>query len=137
MRSVEKFDISRGFKFSTYACRAILQSMTLLTGKHHKYRNTVGITSSIDFPPDKAFHDDLDKNMRSEELHVLLDENRADLTDIEKKVLDSRFPMDPLVDKLTLKQIGDMIHLTKERVRQVQNQALSKLKDALVDEWSD
>ena len=137
MRSVEKFDISRGFKFSTYACRAILQSMTRLTGKHHKYRNTVGITSSIDFPPDKAFHDDLDKNMRSEELHVLLDENRADLTDIEKKVLDSRFPMDPLVDKLTLKQIGDMIHLTKERVRQVQNQALSKLKDALVDEWSD
>src|SRR5262249_38512278 len=38
LRSVDKFDCSRGFKFSTYACRAILTGMTRAVGLMTRYR---------------------------------------------------------------------------------------------------
>ena len=34
INSVECFDVSRGFRFSTYACRGILQGLRRLAGKH-------------------------------------------------------------------------------------------------------
>ena len=39
MRCVDKFDCSRGFKFSTYACRAIMSGFARLRAKSARYRN--------------------------------------------------------------------------------------------------
>ena len=38
LRAVEKFDIGRGFKFSTYACRAILKAFSRIAMKTNRYR---------------------------------------------------------------------------------------------------
>jgi len=38
LRSVEKFDCSRGFKFSTYSCRAILKSFSRVAMRVSRYR---------------------------------------------------------------------------------------------------
>jgi len=38
LRSVEKFDCSRGFKFSTYSCRAILKSFSRVAMRASRYR---------------------------------------------------------------------------------------------------
>jgi RNA polymerase primary sigma factor len=35
---VEKFDCSRGFKFSTYSCRAILKSFSRVAMRASRYR---------------------------------------------------------------------------------------------------
>ena len=37
IRSIEKFNVERGFKFSTYACRAILKAFSRLSQKSSKY----------------------------------------------------------------------------------------------------
>jgi len=63
----------------------------------------------------------------------LVDSERADLSDAERKVIGHRFGLDAPVGSpsLTLEQVGQMIGVTKERVRQIQNRALEKLRVAL------
>ena len=54
---------------------------------------------------------------------------RADLSDIEERVLRMRFSLDDdQPAPLTLKQVGERLCLTKERIRQIQNRALGKLR---------
>ena len=64
-------------------------------------------------------------------------DNLADLTDVEKKVVKARFALDAAdaeqTRPMTLEQVGEIIGVTKERVRQIQNKALEKLRQALED----
>jgi DNA-directed RNA polymerase sigma subunit (sigma70/sigma32) len=59
--------------------------------------------------------------------------NEADLTDVERTVIHHRFGLDSDEDTepLTLEQVGQIIGVTKERVRQIQNKALEKIKMVL------
>jgi len=50
------------------------------------------------------------------------------LTDKEKMILKLRFGFEGS-DEYSLEQIGKMMQLTRERVRQIQARALTKLKD--------
>ena len=50
------------------------------------------------------------------------------LTDKEKMILKLRFGFQGS-DEYSLEQIGKMMQLTRERVRQIQARALTKLKD--------
>ena len=71
------------------------------------------------------------------ELRSVLGQNLANLSEIERQVVVARFAIDevPDNDKLpkakTLEQVGELIGVTKERVRQIQNKALNKLKSIL------
>src|ERR1700742_1172243 len=48
LRAVEKFSIDRGFKFSTYACRAILKAFSRAALKANRYRTRF----PVDFDPE-------------------------------------------------------------------------------------
>ena len=52
----------------------------------------------------------------------------------EREVISSRFLKD---DRITLAKIGDTMNLTKERIRQIEVKALSKLRYALQDKVTD
>lgn len=52
------------------------------------------------------------------------------LTQREREVITRRFLKD---DKITLAEIGETFGVTKERIRQIEGKALSKLRDALQD----
>ena len=55
--------------------------------------------------------------------------NLADLSGIEQSVVEMRFSLDQSHQSpLTLKQVGAKLGLTKERIRQIQNKALAKLR---------
>jgi len=132
LRAVDKFDAGRGYKFSTYACRAILKAFSRQGMKLSKYRQRF----PTDFDP-KLERSNFVETKRStfekdaaEEVKRIVQENRAELTDVEKTVIEHRFGIDAgEVDKpMTLEQVGQIIGVTKERVRQIQNKAMEKIR---------
>ena len=136
MRSVDKFDFSRGFKFSTYACRAILKAYSRLGLKTQKYRKHF----PVEFDPalQRADHVAAVRATRETEdvaeVKELFDSNRAGLSELERTVIFHRYGLDrPLhAAPMTLEQVGAMVGVTKERVRQIQNKALEKIRRALI-----
>ncbi len=143
LRAIDKFDVARGFKFSTYACRAILKAFSRMGVTHSRYRQLF----PTDFDP-KYEKSDYMEHRRAEheddcvdEVRSIVRENRADLTDIERSVIEHRFALrkrrksEPELRPLTLEQVGRVIGVTKERVRQIQNKALNKIRDLLEEEF--
>jgi RNA polymerase sigma factor (sigma-70 family) len=132
LRSVDKFDCARGFKFSTYACRAILKAFSRQGMKLSKYRQRF----PTDFDPalEKSNHLENVRRTHEEECaeevkHIVLN-NDAELTQVEQTVIHHRFGLGAKkeTEPLTLEQVGQIIGVTKERVRQIQNKALEKIR---------
>ena len=138
LRSVDKFDCARGFKFSTYACRAILKSFSRVAMRTSRYRGQF----PAEFDPALEKSDFVDRKRNDlegqcvAEIRDILNHNRAALNDIERTVIRERFALDattlPAKPK-TLEQVGEIIGVTKERVRQIQNKALQKIRVLLED----
>lgn len=176
LRAADKFDVSRGFKFSTYACRAILKAFSRQGIKLSKHRGMF----PVDFDPKlERSNYQAEKNASHEddcadEVRRIVVDNRADLSPVERTVVAARFNVKPPVEQqaeakrsvpelsmpgveapadepyelpellrdrspdakpLTLEQVGKLIGVTKERVRQIQNKALEKIRETLEDEY--
>lgn len=81
----------------------------------------------LDLVEDNTFEKP-DANILTEEvLKNELDKTLSVLSDREKKIVDMYFGIDG--GSLTLEQIGDEFGLTKERIRQIKEKALRKLKN--------
>ena len=135
LRSVDKFDCGRGFKFSTYACRAILKAFSRQGMKLSKYRQRF----PTDFDPamERSNHletlrEERERETADEVRHIVMN-NDADLSSVERTVIHYRFGIGEETPPapLTLEQVGQIIGVTKERVRQIQNKALVKLRHRL------
>jgi RNA polymerase primary sigma factor len=136
LRAVDKFNVDRGFKFSTYACRAILKAFSRTSMKHNRHRTKF----PVEFEPDLEKSDWADKRRDQveedciDELKAIVDRNLADLSTVEETVIRRRFNWDQVDDSsLTLEDVGKIIGVTKERVRQIQNKALSKIRAVMED----
>ena len=138
LRAVNKFDCSRGFRLSTYACRAILKSFSRVASRASRYRGYF----PTEFDPALEKSDHLERRRRAirehcvDELRNILEENLGLLSDVERKVIRARFALDDIPGHRpgkgqTLEQVGEQIGVTKERVRQIQNKALVKLRSLL------
>jgi len=77
----------------------------------------------------------------ADEIKRIIKDNRAELTDVEQSVIEHRFAINrqgrrETVDvTLTLEQVGRIIGVTKERVRQIQNKALEKIRQSLESDY--
>jgi RNA polymerase sigma factor (sigma-70 family) len=136
LRAVEKFNVDRGFKFSTYACRAILKGFSRTAQKHTRHRNRF----PVEFEPDleKSDWSDRKRDMVEEdlvgELKTIVERNLAELSDVEQTVIRRRFNwQQEQPSPLTLEEVGSIIGVTKERVRQIQNKALAKIRTVMED----
>jgi len=132
LRAVDKFDAGRGFKFSTYACRAILKAFSRQGMKLSKYRQRF----PTDFDPKlersnflETKRADFERDAADEVRRIVMD-NRADLSAVERTVIEHRFGLESGHQEkpMTLEQVGQIIGVTKERVRQIQNKAMEKIR---------
>lgn len=135
IRAVEKFDYSRGNKFSTYASWAIMKNFARTIPHEFKHRDRFRtsldemFTSQEDARGDQLGEESAQR-LRSEQVNKIL----SRLDDREQKIIISRFGLDYSHEPQTLKEVGAEMGVTKERVRQIEARALNKLRQAVEEE---
>jgi RNA polymerase sigma factor (sigma-70 family) len=132
-RAIDTFDPWRGFRFSTYACYAIIRAFYRVGLKEAKHRRHEPV--HFDTELERGNWSDIyraeESVLYAERLASILASGAVQLTPMEKGILARRFPLDIGLQSRTLADIGDEMSLSKERVRQIQNSALAKLRKAL------
>ena len=131
-RAIDRFNPWKGFRFSTYACNVIARALLRRGKGESRYRRLFPVQhdASYERPTESADHR---TELSLERLRRVLDRNLGELTDLEATVLSQRFPMDR-EPRRTFQEIGYLVGLSKERVRQIQNIALQKLRRVLIDD---
>ncbi len=133
LRAIDAFDVGRGFKFSSYACRAILKAFFRMLAQARRHRAAFpcaldALLESSDYTQQRLAEDQRDTLAT---LRRMLLENRARLTGMERTVILNRFALHGApAPAMTLDEVGQVVGVTRERVRQIQNKALAKLRAA-------
>lgn len=132
IKAVAAYSPWLGVRFSTYAVTCLMRALSRLS-----QRRAADLSRSmpIEALPTGEPCDPHDEDQAAPSFEWLSDYLKHDdllLTPREKMVLTLRFHLDENAPRLeTLEQVGRNIGLSKERVRQVQNTALGKLRVAL------
>ncbi len=156
LRAIDKFNPDYGFKFSTYACQSILKAFSRLAHKESRLRERF----PMEFDPEMEESGWLGTRRRSfeedcaAEVADIVRTNRCHLSQVELRVVRHRFGLDVFDEskrekledkqdispypptraqrrKMTLGEVGQMIGVGKERVRQIQVKALNKIRNEL------
>ena len=135
MRAAEKFDYGRGNKFSTYASWAIMKNFARTIPDDHRYHDRFRTSQAEMFTTTQDERSDQIEQetaqvQREAQVQRILDR----LDDREQKIIVRRFGLRRGQEPLTLKQVGAELGVTKERIRQIEARALSKLRKAAEEE---
>ena len=135
IRAAEKFDFARGNKFSTYASWAIMKNFARTIPHEFKHRDRFRTSTDEMFGATEdsrkgLYEQESAQNLRESQVGRIL----SRLDEREQQIIISRFGLDHTEEPMTLKQVGAQMGVTKERIRQIEARALSKLRMAAQEE---
>jgi RNA polymerase primary sigma factor len=128
LHAVDKFDFSRGFRFSTYATNAIQRHFyRLLLRRQRSLRRerlaeTELLSQTVAAKPEPEASD---VPLVSRET---LEDWMSGLESRDRSILVARFGLDASGEARTLRSLSSEVGLSKERIRQLQFRALDKLR---------
>ncbi|NBO92788.1 MAG: sigma-70 family RNA polymerase sigma factor [Planctomycetia bacterium] len=122
-----------GIRFSTYAFTCLMRALSRLSQKQagDRLSRSVPLEALPDGEPRDGSTEEVSTGRMARVDEYLRDDNDL-LSYREKRVITRRFSLDESNKGGTLEQVGKELGLSKERVRQVQASALSKLRAVLM-----
>jgi RNA polymerase primary sigma factor len=134
MNAVEHFDYQRGFRFSTYATQAVRRCYYRMLAKRAKIKNvTVGSTTEmLDSVPGPEPTGEMSESA-VDSLRFKMRDILSVLDTREQTIIQARFGMKDRKPSQTLQKIANQLGVCKERVRQLEQRALRKLRERASD----
>lgn len=134
MQAVDKFDFDRGFRFSTYAYRAIARNAYRAIIK--KQKESVRFGSEVDesnLDTSSALSESAMDVRTWTRLRGLLSQIMGQLDRREQLIIRCRYALGAHRKVKTFQAIADRLGVSKERVRQLEQRAMTKLRAMAAD----
>lgn len=129
LNAIDKFDFSRGYRFSTYATHAIQRHLYRLISRRNKRRGREAtesgsalLDSSVSTPTDEPTQEDV---MAAATAIIARIEDILDERSVH--IVRGRFGLNDSNKGKSLRELGEELGISKERVRQILQQSIEKL----------
>jgi RNA polymerase sigma factor (sigma-70 family) len=130
IKCIEKFDYSRGFRFSTYVTTAIQRHLYRLISKNAKLRSVESVRDDeiLRQVPGVESNEAL-QTVEFNAAQAIISRMDEALDDRENFIVRGRLGLDGSGSGKTFQRLGDDLGLSKERIRQLFNRGIEKLGD--------